>query len=249
VNSQQAQEILLLYRPGSADAADPEMAQALEVARRDPGLSRWCEQHCALQSAMRAGLRQIPVPEGLREQIVSERPAHISPPRSNRRALVTAGLAFVALVVGFAVFFWRSPREASFAAYRARMVKFARRGYQMDLETNELGAIRRYLGGTNGHGDAILPPGLARHVDGTEPTGCAALTWQAKPVSMLCFGKNGKTDLWLFVIDRPALPDAPANLEPRFETVNATMTASWTKGERVYFLAGLADEAALKQCF
>ena len=249
MNSQRAQEILLLYRPGSADGADPEMAQALEAARRDPGLARWFEQHCALQLAMRAGLRQIPVPEGLREQIISERPAHISPPRSNRRALVTAGLAFVALVAGLAVFLWPSPREATFAAYRARMVKFARRGYQMELETNELGAIRRYLAATNGHGDAILPPGLARHVEGIEPTGCATLTWQAKPVSMLCFGKKGETDLWLFVIDRSALPDAPATPEPRFETVNTTMTASWTKGEGVYLLAGLADEAALRECF
>ena len=249
MNSRQAQEILLLYRPGSADAADTEMAQALEVARRDPVLSRWFEQHCAFQSAMRAGLRRIPVPEGLREQILSELPAQLSPNRRSRRVLVTAGLAALALVLGLGVFFSRPPREATFASYCERMVKFARRGYQMDLETNDLAAIRRYLAGTNGHGDAALPAGLARRIQGTEPTGCAVLTWQAKPVSMLCFGKNGKTDLWLFVIDRPALPDGPENPQPRFAPVNTTMTASWSNAGRIYFLAGLGDEAALKRYF
>jgi hypothetical protein len=249
VNSRQAQEILLLYRPGTADAADTEMEQALEVARRDPVLARWFEQHCAFQSAMRAGLRGIPVPEGLREQIVSEIPAQISLSRRHRRVLLTAGLAVVALVLGLGLFFSRSPREATFASYRERMVKFARRGYQMDLETNDLGAIRRYLAGTNGHGNATLPAGLARRIQGTQPTGCAVLTWQAQPVSMLCFGKNGKTDLWLFVIDRPALPDGPENPEPRFEPVNTTMTATWSRGGRIYFLVGLGGEAALKQYF
>jgi len=66
---------------------------------------------------------------------------------------------------------------------------------------------------------------------------------------MLCFGKNGKTDLWLFVIDRPALPDGPENPEPRFEPVNTTMTATWSRGGRIYFLVGLGGEAALKQYF
>jgi hypothetical protein len=250
VNSRQAKEVLFLYRPWSGDGGDPEVAEALEVAGRDPELAHWFEQHCAIQSAMRAGLRGVPVPEGLREQILSEVPAHISLSRRNRRVLVTAGVAVLAAVLALAVFFSRSSREGTFAAYRGRMVKFALRGYQMDLETNELGAIRRYLAGTNGHGDVTLPTGLARRIHGTEPTGCAVLTWQAKPVSMICFGHHGKTDLWLFVIDRGALPDAPEDSAPRFERANNTATtASWSTGGRIYFLAGVGNEARLKQYF
>jgi hypothetical protein len=39
MDSRQAREILLLYRPDSTDAADPLVAEALEVAKRDPELS------------------------------------------------------------------------------------------------------------------------------------------------------------------------------------------------------------------
>lgn len=249
MTSQQAKEILLLYRPGTADADDSEVARALEVARRDPELGLWLEQHCARQSAIRASLRRIPVPEGLQQQIVSEVPAQISLSRRTRRVLLTAALTVVAVLVGLAVFFPRPPRGETFAAYRGRMVKFARRGYQMDLETNDLGVIRRYLANINAHGDAALPAGIAKGSQEVQPTGCAVLTWQAQPVSMLCFGKAGKTDLWLFVINRPALPDAPEDTVPHFKRVNTLMTASWSKEGKTYLLAGSGDQASLREFF
>ena len=52
-------EILLLYRPGTADAEDPQVAEAIEFAKRDPELGRWFEQHQVFQAAMRAKFRQI----------------------------------------------------------------------------------------------------------------------------------------------------------------------------------------------
>src|SRR5208337_4460806 len=106
-----------------------------------------------------------------------------------------------------------------------------------------------FLASTNAHGDVVLPAGLAGSARGIGPTGCAVLTWQAQPVSMLCFGKNGKTDLWLFVVDRQALPDGPEDSVPHCELVNSRMTASWTKGGRIYFLVGDEGQAALKQYF
>ena len=65
MNSSEAREILLLYRPGTGDAADPQMAEALERARQDPELGRWFENHRTFQKAMRAGFQQIEVPAHL----------------------------------------------------------------------------------------------------------------------------------------------------------------------------------------
>jgi hypothetical protein len=76
VNRDEAKTILLLYRSGTADAGDPEIAAALALARQDPELTRWLVEHCARQEAVRAGFRKITAPAGLKEQIISEQAAH-----------------------------------------------------------------------------------------------------------------------------------------------------------------------------
>jgi hypothetical protein len=250
VNSQQAKEILLPYRPGDADSCDPQMAEALALAQSDPDLSLWFERHCAAQSALRAGLRGIPVPDGLREQILSEVPAQVSLHRRHRQVRATVGLALFTLVLGLGVLVWHPHQDQTFASFRGRMLKTALRGYRMGLETNNLGAIRSYLASANGHGDADLPAGLVKRVGATEPTGCALLTWQGRPVSMFCFGRGGKTDLWLFVIDRASMPHAPENTVPTVQRVSGTVAAAhWSRGGKFYFLAGLGDESVLARFF
>lgn len=62
LTSRQAKERLRLFRPGTRDAEDPEVAAALELASLDPELAAWLERHCVLCEALRAKFRQIPVP-------------------------------------------------------------------------------------------------------------------------------------------------------------------------------------------
>ena len=64
MNKQEAQEILLLYRPGR-DENDPELAAALDLVKHDPELAKWFETHCALQHAISAKFKQIDVPAGV----------------------------------------------------------------------------------------------------------------------------------------------------------------------------------------
>src|SRR5437868_10205802 len=89
MDKERAKEILMLYRPGAVDANDAEMAEALELAKRDEELGHWLEEHCALQEAIRAKFRETAVPEGLMEQIVSERKAAIRS-RSRLRTMTLA---------------------------------------------------------------------------------------------------------------------------------------------------------------
>jgi hypothetical protein len=248
VNSQQAKEILMLYRPGGADAHDPQLAEALSLARRDEELGRWFEKHCALQAAIRDKFCQITVPTGLKEQILAEH----TPQRKIiwwRQPAVLAAAAAIVLLIGLAAF-WSQPREKNgFSGFRSRMVSTARRIYSMDLETNDLKQIRAFLAKNGALSNYVLPPALEK----TPGAGCKRLTWHGKRVSMVCFNSGRplesgeKSDLFLFVIDRSSLRDAPPANPPKLVKVNKLMTASWSAGDNIYVLAAPGDEDFIRK--
>ena len=253
MNRQEAQEILLLYRAGTADAQEPEFAAALALAKSDPELGKWLQHQSAVQDALRAKFRQIPIPEGLKEQILSERKVHTSLPLTRKLVLGAVCAACIVVLAAILLPLLRSRDDKSFANFESRMVKtVARQGLypKMDLETNNLEEIRKFLAQHQAHGDYVLPNGLQK----TTTTGCAILPWQGKVVSMVCFnsGKSPGTtgsDLFLFVINRADVPKAPPPGARSFTQTNSLATASWTYGEKTYILATLGDEAALREYF
>ena len=103
MTSDEAKQTLTLYRPATTDRNDPEIAEALVLAQRDPELANWLEQHCALHAAIRTKFKQIVVPEGLKEQILSERKSYLSR-RVKRRKLVFATVALSLLLLVSVVF-------------------------------------------------------------------------------------------------------------------------------------------------
>jgi uncharacterized membrane protein YbaN (DUF454 family) len=249
MNRDEAKTILLLYRPGTADAGDPEIAAALELARQDPELTRWLVEHCARQEAVRAGFRKITAPAGLKEQIISEQAAHEKMLFWRRRAVLAA--AAVVMVLVTLASFWFQPRrnDDTFAIYRSRMVGIALRGYVMELVTNNPAQIQGYLARNQAPADYVLPASLAK----TAVTGCAIESWRGVKVSMICF-RTGKpippgeqSDLWLFVIDRATVNDAPPAGSRQFVRVNKLMTATWTQGDKLYVLGVEGDEQTLRQ--
>jgi len=251
MNSRQAKEILVLYRPGTADREEPEVAAALALAERDPELGRWLQDHCETQAALRARFKQIPVPEGLKEQILSERKAHTTLPLPRRLALVAAGVMCLLLAAGIALFLLGRREDQSFANFQSRMVRTVARQYpRMDLETSDLGKIRQYLVEHQAHGDYQLP----RQLEKTAGTGCAVFPWRGKTVSMICFnsgatGSPTQPDLFLFVVNRSDVPNAPPFGPPQFARSNRVVTASWSSGDKTYLLAGMGDEAFLRKYF
>ena len=249
MNCAEAKTILLLYRPGTTDASDPEIAAALALARQDPELTRWLVEHCARQEAVWAGFRKITAPAGLKEQIISEQAAHEKMLFWRRRAVLA--VAAIVMVLVTLASFWFQPRrnDDTFAVYRSRMVGVALRGYVMDLATNNPAQIQGYLARNQAPADYILPASLAK----TAMTGCAIENWQRVKVSMICF-RTGKplppgeqSDLWLFVIDRATVKDAPPAGSRQFVRVNKLMTATWTQGDKMYVLGVEGDEQTLRQ--
>lgn len=255
MNREEARQILLIYRPGSTDAEDPEVAEALALLQADPELARWFEEHCARQTALRAKFRQIPVLAGLKEQIISEEAAKAK--AHSRRDKIVAGAAVSAILVALVmvVLFLLPPRQQpagpsnTLASYESSMVYYAAAGYTMNLLTNDTAQIQSYLATNQAPANYVLTAGLQK----TAVAGCAVESWQNSKVSMVCFltGKpltpGRQSDLWLFVIDSKAVLDAPAGPTPQFATVAGLMTASWTQDGKVYLLAIAGNQDAIKK--
>jgi hypothetical protein len=255
VNHDEAKNILLLYRPGTADADDPQIAGALALAKRDLELARWLEEHSARQEALRSKFRQITVPAGLKEQIISEQAVRAMTVSRQRRNIVFATVAAMAAVVMLLIvsssYWFPRPRnnDNTLAIYQNQMAGIALRGYGMDLTTNDPGQIRAYLAQNQAPSDYILPAPLQN----AAITGCAVEGWQNAKVSMICFrtGRplppNQSSDLWLFVVDRASLKDAPADGQPRFAAVKGLITAAWAQGDKVYLLGTEGDESTIRE--
>lgn len=253
MTTNQAKQILLAYRPWTNDAQDPEVAEALALCPQDAELAAWFENQRAVQAAIRARLKAMPVPEGLRQQIVSEYQAReLTAGRWRRTTIATA--AALLLVVAVVSLWQNLPRqpepEVGFATYRNRMVRAIVRTYAMamELETNDVTQVRAHLAQRKAPADYVLP----RNLEQTQTVGCGALSWQGKPVTMVCFrtGKplpsGEKSDLFLFVINEQDLASLPQLDAPQFARVSTLVTASWRAGGKVYVLAGM-NEADVKE--
>ncbi|HEY4416016.1 MAG TPA: hypothetical protein VGO57_10015 [Verrucomicrobiae bacterium] len=252
MNINEAKTILLLYRPGTADAEDPQVAAALALTKTDAELACWFEQHCARQTALCAKFRQVGAPAGLKEQIISEQLAEIRL-NARRKERITAAVAlsvtFAALifiVISLAPHF--SGADRSLGAYQNQMANTATSGYGMSLLTNDLTQIRTYLAQSGAPADYTLPPALEK----IPVAGCAIESWSDKKVSMICFRTNpalaaNQSDLWLFVVDRKSVKHIPETSVLQFAQSGPLYTAAWTQGDKLYVLGTRGDEATIRK--
>jgi hypothetical protein len=245
VNSSQAKEVLLLYRPGTADAADPQIAEALALAQSDPELGSWLEQHRAFQKAMRAKFQQIEVPDHLKASLLirgAAQPKALPPQAWWRRPVWLAATAAVLILLGLVSVRLRPRVPDRFANYQTRMVSNVQREYVMDVVTNDMRQIRQFMAQHEAPADYDVPQGLER----LQLTGGGRLTWRSNPVAMVCFDRGDKQMLFLFVMKRSAVKDPPP-ATPRIAEVSQMLTVSWTKGDNTYVLAGPEEPDFVKK--
>lgn len=254
MNRDEAKSILLLYRPGTADAANPEIAAALALAGQDPQLKDWLAEHCARQLVINDQFRQITAPAGLKEQIISEQAAKDKlVPFWRRRVSLAQTMTVVAVVLlsGVLASFWFANRpepDDTLAVYQDQMTEIARRGYGMDMLTNDPVPIRAYLAQNHAPADFVLPEKLKQ----ASLVGCAIEGWQDVKVSLICFrssnaAPNVSNDTWLFVVDRASVKKLSAGPVTQFSSINGLVTATWTQGDKLYFLGTTGDAQAIKQ--
>jgi hypothetical protein len=225
----QAKEILARYRPGET-FGDPQVGEALELARRDQQLGEWF----ARQRAAQVGGIALP--------------AEISPAKTERQrnnstaAFILIGIAALLLIAVFTWSFTVPKTRDPFTTYRERMARVVRRAYPVQVAFNDLTPIREYFRTNGGPVDFPLP----RNLEKLPPKGCAVFTWRNYPVALMSFDAGGNTNLSLFLIPRASFPDTPVPIVPDYVRVGKLLTASWTQGNRIYVLAGPDDPALLK---
>jgi len=241
VNQEEAKQVLLLYRPGTADAEDPEVEVAMEVARQDPELGRWFMQHVEFQKAMRSSLRQIEVPSHFKAALLAGNKMVFPAVWWQRPAIIwlAAATAVFVLVIGLAALRFRlDSRLDRFATFKERMVSEVQREYAMEWETSDMGQLRQSIASSGGQADYEVPKALEK----LKLTGGGVLKWQNNKVSMVCFDRGGGRILFLFVTKRDAFKDPPPLRTPQLGVVLNYMTASWTQGEDSYVLAGPGEK-------
>jgi len=244
MDSQRAKEVLMRYRPSRGEDADPELTAALELAKREPELNQWFERHCAFQTSVSQQFKRISVPSGLGEKILAGHvPDKIIAWWKRPVFQAMAAAAAVTLLATLVWFGTQQREENSFSSYRGRMVRMAQRMYRMDMVTNDLSQIRQFLAKNEAPANYVAPVSLEK----LPGDGCAILHWHGKTVSLVCYDLGNRNDLYFFVINRADLPDAPVSADPQFTKVGRLMTASWSRSDKTYVLAGRGDEAFLRR--
>lgn len=237
---EQAKGILLLYRPGIDDDAQPELAAALKLASEHAELGQWLRDHRGFNDAVRTKLRQLSPPPYLKARLLA---AHMPAPplrTENRWRLpwwLAAAAAAVVLALALAWATLTPSRPDRFVNFQERMVSTALRGYNMDIATNDMAQVRRYLASHGAPADYEVPRGLER----LQLTGGAALRWRSNPVSMVCFNRGDHQMAFLFVTPQTALKDPPPG-RPTRARINEFETVSWSRGDKTYVLAGAAGK-------
>lgn len=235
----QAKKVLALYRSDSPDAADPQIAEALEAAERDPELAAWFEQHRDTQAAIRAKFREIHVPPDLKRRILD---AHVD----HRKVIrlfgpMTLGLAAAAVIMISASFWLFYPAtDNPFLRYREHMARSVqRRIYFKDMVNGDLTQIGNYFRTNGAPTDEALPANLLK----LPIEGGTVVTWDNHRVSLLCLdgsdkGAAGKNDIWVFVAHSIDIPKGPDKKNPTFEKIGNFMTASWAADNSIYLIVG-----------
>lgn len=240
MNLQQARQILLACRSGTADEADPDVRAALAMVARDPELAAWWHQQQQIHAALRGCFREIPVPASLKAEILAAERIIVAPWWQSTKV---RALALAAALVGLlAILLWPTPPEVeTLDQFRERMVRTVIREYRMDLTTAVESDIRDFLRANQGHPEFQL-----RGAVGEVPLfGVGRLSWRGKPVSMICLARRPNVLMYLFVIERSAL-DVPPGESPEFAEVVNRATASWAAGDLVYVLASEAGAEDLR---
>jgi len=227
-NTDEKREALLRARNWSEKVRDAE--SSMEAGGNDAALTTLQQRSEQFNALVHQALADIPIPADLRDQILARNKVITVPYwRTPRAIAMAAALAFMAT----GLFFWTTAKlggeDRTFAGFRSRMIGFALREYRMDIHTNSLPVVQKYLADQGAPAEFTLPPTLAQ----TPVKGGAALTWQGQPVSMVCFDKLNTT-LYMFVIE-----DRVAAVQERvvapFKTV---ATATWTSNGKTFLLTG-----------
>lgn len=225
-------------------ASDPEFAEALAQASRDPILKAWFEDQHRFDAAIAAHIQSVPIPADLRSRILAggrlSRPA---PWLSARRlwaiaamTMLFAGLGFLYLVESRAASDqWEDQAFAALSKLVAGQEKF-------DAQSPSVAVLEQWLHSNGSPSATALPSGLRRLAS----LGCKTIAWHGHPISIICFHGPGGELVHLAMMNRAALVNPPPAGHPVYSTRDGWRLASWSQGEMAMMLITKAPESQLR---
>ncbi|MBI5801559.1 MAG: DUF3379 family protein [Verrucomicrobia bacterium] len=227
-----AKFILRAYRVDGQDQSDPQVADALEMVKRDPELARWFAEEQALDSRLARSFGAFPVPQDLKTQLLAARQV-IVVPFWRRHPVWLAAAAAVVILLGivFAPSPWRS--GPALAEYQPEeILRFAAQGPHATTMVGSLADTRKWLA------TAGLPANLelSGPLASLRYKGCRTVAWRGRTVAMVCLF-DGARHLDLFVFNHGSTTAGLPGEQPEFAQVSGLATATWTRAGHTYLLA------------
>ena len=247
MNRDEARLILQSCRPGGQDAADPQFAEALALAKQDAELGAWFAQQQKFDAQISREIKSLPAPADLKVKIL----ARANPQRQKIVGLpapawwrnvfslnspVSWAMAAVVVILLSLAVFWRQPEgTAHFADYSAQMVSAAVNDQNhVAVGNSDMKQVVAWLGEHHGENKFILPVAL----NNGGLMGCRVLDWQGRKISMLCYGLKDAGHVDLFVAEAKIFSDAPPADRPQFASSGGKPTAGWSHEGKVYLMIG-----------
>ena len=233
MNPDETRQLLDVYRPGGADAADPQFAEALKHVERDPALAGWFGEQRGFDDAFATSLNQVPAPAELKESILAARKIIRPPLWRDWRARAAVAAVVLALAVAGGVL--ATGQKEYFPAFRAELIDNAWNGQtHLDVESADVLRVKQWLARQNVTAEFTLP----KELHASRLLGCRIVETDGRRVPMLCLA-DGPKHMHLFIVDGASFTDLPAQGTPDFQKCGAWKTASWQHGGNTYVLTGM----------
>ena len=151
-----------------------------------------------------------------------------------------AALVMICVIGEWAVY--RNRAANGLGAFRTAMVQYVANGYNMYIKASNFDELRQVLAQKKWPTDFTVPDQLRT----VTVVGGGALEWNGHKVDLACM-RDDRRGVWLFVIDKATVRNAPATETPQIKTVDPMATAVWSQGGDTYLLVVQGDEQSLRK--
>jgi hypothetical protein len=204
---EEAKEYLSAVRPHGADAGDPILRPALELAKDDSELGSWLARQQEFDEILAEKFSSIRPPEGLKKIILESLEETARPIQSWRMGwlALAATVILAALLLSHQVALFRSPSQRFRSFYSDALAMVAVKPMpKLDLETASLGTAEAFIE----QYDAPRLGQLPQKLQAMATAGCRVFIWRQHPASLTCFWLPTGNLLHLVVIGEDALGDS-----------------------------------------
>ncbi|MCF3649064.1 hypothetical protein [Synoicihabitans lomoniglobus] len=252
MTNDEAKFMLQGYRPNGEDADNEAFAAALAQAERDPTLREWFEREQAFDTVIAGKLREVAVPEGLRESVLagtklSSGTTKSSRPRAWWARSWTIGLAAAAAVVmALTINFNRAGQPIASLPRVDAMLQLALDEYRgvhpMGPHADALGTFGAWL---ESPATALSASTMPADLAALKLDGCRSVSVAGHDVFEICFRRG---DAWFHVYLAPRTEFDPQSIhaEPMFHEQGQFVAASWADDKFVYLVSSTAGLATLR---